>query len=131
VFAFEMREDCSRQTLPAINERSKCFLIFPARIFALKSRPKLTTLHVANIIFNMKTIAVTIDERTLQRIDRIMTGESAPWKSRSEIVRQALQEFIAHLERVAEEEREREIFHRHRSRINRQAAALVKEQAKP
>jgi metal-responsive CopG/Arc/MetJ family transcriptional regulator len=79
----------------------------------------------------MKTIAVTIDEIMLQRIDRIMTGESAPWKSRSEIVRQALQEFIAHLERVTEEEREREIFHRHRSRINRQAAALVKEQAKP
>lgn len=79
----------------------------------------------------MKTIAVTIDEGMLQRIDRIMKEESALWKSRSEIVRQALREFISDLERVAEEEREREIFHRHRSRINRQAAALVKEQAKP
>lgn len=83
------------------------------------------------MIPNMKTIAVTIDEGTLERIDRIMKGESAPWKSRSEIVRQALDEFISNLERTAEEEREREIFHRHRSRINRQAAALVKEQAKP
>lgn len=79
----------------------------------------------------MKTIAVTIDEGMLERIDRIMKGERAPWKSRSEIVRQALREFISHLERAAEEEREREIFHRHRSRINRQSAALVKEQAKP
>ena len=79
----------------------------------------------------MKTIAITIDEKTLQRIDRIMSGESAPWKSRSEIVRQALREFIARLERAAEEEREREILHRHRSLINRQAAALIKEQAKP
>ncbi len=46
------------------------------------------------------------------------------------MIRQALQEFITRLERFAEEEREREIFRRHRSRLNRQAEALVREQAK-
>ncbi len=79
----------------------------------------------------MRSIAITIDEPTLERIDQLRTRESAPWKSRSEIIRQAAWEFVARLERKAQEEREREIFHRHRSRLNRQAAALVKEQAKP
>jgi metal-responsive CopG/Arc/MetJ family transcriptional regulator len=93
-------------------------------------KPRLTTLCQTIIILNMKTIAVTIDEPMLQHIDRLMAPDSAPWKSRSEMVRQALQEFIARLERLAEEEREREIFRRRRSRINRQAETLVKEQAK-
>jgi Arc/MetJ-type ribon-helix-helix transcriptional regulator len=79
----------------------------------------------------MKTIAVTIDEPTLHRIDRLMAKDNGVWKSRSEVVRQAVQQFVARLERVAEEDREREIFRRHRSRLNRQAAALIKEQAKP
>lgn len=79
----------------------------------------------------MKTIAVTIDEPTLHRIDRLMARDDAAWKSRSEVVRQAVQQFVARLERVAEEDREREVFRRNRSRLNRQAAALIKEQAKP
>jgi len=78
----------------------------------------------------MRTIAVTIDEGMLQHIDRLMAVESAPWKSRSEMIRQALREFVARLERLAEEDREREIFRRRRSRLNRQAEALVKEQAR-
>jgi metal-responsive CopG/Arc/MetJ family transcriptional regulator len=78
----------------------------------------------------MKTIAVTIDEPTIKRVDRITADEASPWKSRSEVIRQAVQQFITHLERVAEEEREREIFSRHRVRLNRQAAALIREQAK-
>ena len=78
----------------------------------------------------MKTIAVTIDENMLQHIDRLMKIESVPWKSRSEMFRQALREFVARLDRLAEEEREREIFRRHRARLHRQAEALVKEQAK-
>ena len=79
----------------------------------------------------MKTIAMTIDEPTLQRIDRLMAEDSVPWKSRSEVIRRAVQEFVGRLERTAEQEREREIFRRHRARLNRQAAALIKEQAKP
>ena len=78
----------------------------------------------------MKTIAVTIDEPTLTRIDRLTASGTLPWKSRSEVFRQAVQQFINRLERTAEEEREREIFHRHRARLTRQGAALIKEQAK-
>lgn len=79
----------------------------------------------------MKTIAISIDDATLQRLDSIIKGNSASWRSRSEVIRQAVQQFVEALERRAEEERESEIFRRHASRLNRQAAALVKEQAKP
>lgn len=79
----------------------------------------------------MKTIAMTIDEPTLKRIDRLAASDAVPWKSRSEVIRHAVQQFVNHLERVAEEDREREIFRRHGARLNRQAAALIKEQAKP
>lgn len=79
----------------------------------------------------MKTIAMTIDEPTLKRIDRLMDKDEVPWKSRSEVIRHAVQQFVAHLERADEEEREREIIRRHGARLNRQAAALIKEQAKP
>lgn len=78
----------------------------------------------------MKTIAVTIDEPTLQRIDRLVASERVVLKSRSEVIRQAVQQFIARLEQAAEEEREREIIRRHHTRINRQAVALITEQAK-
>jgi metal-responsive CopG/Arc/MetJ family transcriptional regulator len=78
----------------------------------------------------MKTIAVTIDEPTLQCIDHLVAMESVPWKSRSEVIRQAIQQFVAHLKREVEQEREREIFRRHRPRLNRQATALIREQAK-
>jgi metal-responsive CopG/Arc/MetJ family transcriptional regulator len=83
-----------------------------------------------NIFSNMKTIAVTIDEMTLERLDRIMAGDRGLWRSRSEAIREAVQELVVRIERQSEEEREREIFRRHRGLINRQAAALVKEQAK-
>ena len=79
----------------------------------------------------MKTIAISIDEDTLQRVDSIIENDSVSWKSRSEVIRLAVQQFVEALERRAEEERESEIFRRHASRLNRQAAALVKEQAKP
>lgn len=79
----------------------------------------------------MKTIAMTIDEPTLKRIDSLMKSELVPWKSRSEVIRHAVQKLVKELERANEEEREREIFQRHGTRINRQAAALIKEQAKP
>jgi metal-responsive CopG/Arc/MetJ family transcriptional regulator len=77
----------------------------------------------------MKTIAVTIDEPMLQHIDRIVAADDVPWKNRSAIIRQAVREFVAGLDRQAEEERERVIFRRQRERLNRQATALVKEQA--
>jgi len=78
----------------------------------------------------MKTIAMTIDEPTLKRVDRLMANKVVPWKSRSEVIRHAVTQLVDKLERANEEEREREIFRRHGARLNRQAAVLIKEQAK-
>ena len=78
---------------------------------------------------NMKTIAMTIDEPTLKRVDRLMAKKAVPWKSRSEVIRHAVVQLVDKLERAGEEEREREIFQRHGARLNRQAAALIKDQA--
>ena len=78
----------------------------------------------------MKTIAITIDEPTLKRVDRLATNADFPFRNRSEIFRKAVDQFVKRLEREAEEQREAEIFHRHKSRLNRQAAALIKEQAR-
>lgn len=79
----------------------------------------------------MKTIAMTIDEVTLKRVDHLMASGVLPWKSRSEVIRHAVQKFISELERADEAKREEAIFRRHGARLNRQAAALIKEQAKP
>ena len=73
----------------------------------------------------MKTIAISIDGDMLRRIDRLSVGVN-----RSQLIRKAVQDYLTHLERIAEEEREREIFKRNRRRLERQAIALVKEQAK-
>ena len=79
----------------------------------------------------MKTIAISIDEKTLKRIDRLKADANAPFRSRSDVIRQAAQEFVGRFERLTEEEREREIFRRNRKRLNRQSLELLKEQAKP
>jgi metal-responsive CopG/Arc/MetJ family transcriptional regulator len=77
----------------------------------------------------MKTIAVTIDEPTLERMDRLVS--TRPRGNRSAMIRVAIQDYVTRLERAVEEEHERGVFQRHRKRLDRQAAALVKEQAKP
>ena len=73
----------------------------------------------------MKTIAISIDEDMLRRIDLLGAATN-----RSQLIRKAVQEYLTHIESVGEEEREREIFKRHRRTLERQAIALVKEQAK-
>jgi len=78
----------------------------------------------------MKTIAITIDEPTLRRIDRLKMDANAAFRSRSDVIRQAAQEFVSRLEGMAEQDREREIFRRNRKRLSRQSLELVKEQAK-
>jgi len=89
--------------------------------------------NIADIRQNsdMKTIAITIDEKTLKRIDRLKTDANARFRSRSEVIRQAALEFVARLERLTEEDRERDIFRRNRERLDRQSRELIKEQAKP
>ena len=75
----------------------------------------------------MKTIAVTIDEAMLSRIDRLVGSGS--WPSRSGFVRSAAQDLLNRLERKVEEERERRIFRQARQRLEKQAETLVQEQA--
>ena len=91
----------------------------------------LTPIARTDSVPNMKTIAITIDEASIESIDRLLASNSVPWRSRSEVIRQAVQRFLAGLERAAEEDRERKIFRRHRTSLNRQAVALIEEQAKP
>jgi metal-responsive CopG/Arc/MetJ family transcriptional regulator len=79
----------------------------------------------------MKTIAITIDEAMLDSVDRLAGVHHGDSPNRSKIIRAAIKEYLERIEREAEEEREREIFRRHRGRLQQQAAALVKEQAKP
>jgi metal-responsive CopG/Arc/MetJ family transcriptional regulator len=67
----------------------------------------------------MKTIAITIDKPTLLRIDRLVTKSSVFRKGRSEVIRQAVREFVARLDRLAKEEQERKILQRHRTRLKR------------
>lgn len=78
----------------------------------------------------MKTIAISMDEDTLDRIDRLVSSEDPAAPNRSQVIRKAVQDYLSRMERLREEERERAIFRKHRARIARQTAALVKEQAK-
>lgn len=77
----------------------------------------------------MKTIAITIDDASLKRLDHLVASQESAWRSRSELVRQALRDFLDCIEREREEKRETEVFRLHRDRLRRQAAALVKDQA--
>jgi metal-responsive CopG/Arc/MetJ family transcriptional regulator len=78
----------------------------------------------------VKTIAVSIDEPTIVALDRLAQG-GRKQRKRSELVRQALAEFLARRAREEREARERAAIARHRGLLARQAKALVAEQAKP
>lgn len=78
----------------------------------------------------MKTIAITIEESTLSRIDQVARATKGKRKNRSEVIRQAVHQYIARLEKQAREERDAEIIRRNYRKFNRQAAALIREQAK-
>ena len=55
----------------------------------------------------MKTIAITIDEALLARLDRFKAA------NRSLVVREAVAQYLARFEREAEDAREHEILRRH------------------
>jgi metal-responsive CopG/Arc/MetJ family transcriptional regulator len=78
----------------------------------------------------MKTIAITIEEDLIVRMDRFAAAMGARG-NRSRIVREALRAYLTDFERLTEEKREREIFRKNRTKLTKQASALVKEQAKP
>ncbi|MCK6555035.1 ribbon-helix-helix domain-containing protein [Candidatus Binatia bacterium] len=76
----------------------------------------------------MKTIAISIDESTLETVDRLVAGSSL-LRTRSAVVRVAVRAFAADELRRLAEEREREVVRKHRQRLSRQARALIAEQA--
>jgi len=78
----------------------------------------------------MKTIAISIDDDTLERVDRLAASEGTA-RNRSHVIRQAVREYVQRLERLTEDEREARIVRQHRGRLTRQARALVRQQAKP
>jgi Arc/MetJ-type ribon-helix-helix transcriptional regulator len=82
---------------------------------------------------NMKTIAVSIDERTIELLDALvgMPGEGFDRRSRSAVVRAAVREFAERESRCRIEARESDILKRNRKRLGRQARALITEQARP
>jgi metal-responsive CopG/Arc/MetJ family transcriptional regulator len=81
-----------------------------------------------DIIANMKTIAVTIDDATLKLLDELTAGPSP--RSRSALVRTALREFAERELRREVEAKESAVFRKHGKRLARQARALIAEQAR-
>lgn len=81
------------------------------------------------MMINMKTITISIDDSTLKRLDRLLAGDASRHASRSSFIRIAVREYVASIERAIEVQREREVFKRRRKRLERQAVALINEQA--
>ncbi|HEX9818221.1 MAG TPA: ribbon-helix-helix protein, CopG family [Methylomirabilota bacterium] len=82
------------------------------------------------ILTNMKTIAVTVDEATLRLLDELASAASGR-RTRSALVRAALRQFAESERRRETEDREREIFRKHRKRLAQQARLLIRDQARP
>jgi metal-responsive CopG/Arc/MetJ family transcriptional regulator len=78
----------------------------------------------------MKTIAISIDEPTLGALDQL-AQKGCIRRKRSELVREALVEFLARREMLEQESMETEVIAKHRGRLARQAKAMVAEQARP
>lgn len=79
----------------------------------------------------MQTIAISIDEASLAAIDRLRTRGRGIKTSRSELIRQAVQRYVAEFERLHQENRELGILKRHHKKLNAQARAALDEQAEP
>ena len=82
----------------------------------------------------MRTIAISIDETSLAAVDRLAQAAGRrrggrKTANRSEVVRQAVQEFLARRQRREREEQDRRILSAHRDEIERQSASLLAEQA--
>lgn len=83
----------------------------------------------------MKTIAISIDEESLAAIDRMASpaarGGRRKKANRSELIRRALRDFVAQQRRREREASDARVLAAHRTRLERQVAALVAEQARP
>lgn len=83
----------------------------------------------------MRTIAISIEESLLANIDRIarQAGRTAGRRkpNRSEVIRQAVLDFIDRRKQSEREARERAILAKHRKKLDRQLEVLVPEQEEP
>ena len=71
-----------------------------------------------------------MDDPTLDALDRLVKRHPVRRK-RSELVREAVAEFLARRAQLEEEERERAVLAKHRKRLAREARAMVAAQARP
>lgn len=74
----------------------------------------------------MKTIAITIEEDRLVEIDQLGKIEG---RNRSDLIREAVSEYLAAYHRLQDEEKERKVFRRLRKKFQDQADAMIGEQA--
>jgi Arc/MetJ-type ribon-helix-helix transcriptional regulator len=84
----------------------------------------------SNNIPHMKTIAISIDQKTLDAVDEVV-ARSSHLPNRSAVVRAAVRRFAEDELRRQTEERESAVLRKHRERLSRQVRALMKEQAQP
>ena len=82
-----------------------------------------------DIVYNMQTIAVTIDDVTLKLLDELTNTTPRP-RSRSALVRTALREYAERERRREIEAKDDKVFRKHRKRLARQARALISQQAR-
>ena len=81
----------------------------------------------------METVAVTLDEKTLRALDAVSAASrlrNGARPNRSLVVRTAVQEYVERQLRLESEEKERAILAKHRAGLAREAAALIRGQAK-
>ena len=77
----------------------------------------------------MKTIAISIDESTVEAIDDLVATGDDPSLNRSKLIRTAVDEYIRRQVRLRREARDAEIVADHRELLALQAEALLEEQA--
>lgn len=78
----------------------------------------------------MKTIAIIIDEATLDLIDRLH-GSSRRFRSRSAVIRAAIRAYAARERERRTRAHERRVIRENKRLLDRQLSALVREQGKP
>jgi metal-responsive CopG/Arc/MetJ family transcriptional regulator len=72
-----------------------------------------------------------MEEDDLRRIDEAAGKRPGAPVNRSQFIREAVRDYLLRIETASEQEREKEIFRINRRRLEQQARALIKEQAKP
>jgi len=76
----------------------------------------------------MKTIVVRVDQWTLDLIDELCDS-STTFRIRSALVRDAIREYAARVQKRLEDDRDRAIMHENKELLDDQLEALISEQA--